>query len=156
MKFEAPMLVVNDINLSRKFYCDIFKVDVISDFGANITFTGGFSLQTRESWKEFIHMKDEDIVYHGNDMELYFEEDDMDTFLAHLNTFHDIKYVHEVQEHAWGQRVVRFYDPDFHILEVGESMEVVCQRFLKQGMSVEDVQKKTMYSIEFVRNCIPR
>jgi len=25
----------------------------------------------------------------------------------------------------WGQRVIRFYDPDMHIVEVGESLESV-------------------------------
>ena len=41
-----------------------------------------------------------------------------------------IEYVHPVKEHGWGQRVVRFYDPDKHIIEVGENMKVVsgCMR----------------------------
>ncbi len=34
-------------------------------------------------------------------------------------------------------RVVHFYDPDRHVIEVGENMNAVCQRFLDSGMSPE-------------------
>ena len=36
----------------------------------------------------------------------------------------DISYVHPLIEHSWGQKVVRFYDPVMHIIEVGEIDEV--------------------------------
>ena len=44
-----------------------------------------------------------------------------------------------VKEHSWGQRVVRFYDPDGHLIEVGESMRQVVHRFLAQGLTVAEV-----------------
>jgi len=55
-----------------------------------------------------------------------------------------------VIEHAWGQRVVRFYDPDMHIVEVGESMMNVCRRFKAQGMTLEEIVAKTMFPQEVV------
>lgn len=45
-------------------------------------------------------------------------------------------------EHSWGQRVVRFYDPDGHIIEVGEEMKMVVERFLASGMTMEDVSRR--------------
>ena len=53
-------------------------------------------------------------------MEVYFEEDDFDGFMEKLETFADIESVHPVYEHHLGHRVVRFYDPDFHIIKVGK------------------------------------
>ena len=47
-----------------------------------------------------------------------FEEEDLDAFCEHLKQF-DIFYVHPLFEHRWGQRVVRFYDPDGNLIEVG-------------------------------------
>ncbi len=35
-----------------------------------------------------------------------------------------------------------FYDPDGHIIEVGEAMKKVIQRFLKNGWSMEEISKK--------------
>ena len=50
--------------------------------------------------------------------------------------------------HLWGQRVIRFYDLDGHIIEVGESMKIVIQRFLSTGMTMEEISSKMDASIE--------
>ena len=57
-------------------------------------------------------------------------------------------------EHSWGQRVVRIYDPDKHIIEVGENIKIVCQRFLDSGMTVEQVAERMDVPMEFVNGCI--
>lgn len=53
-------------------------------------------------------------------------------------------------EHDWGQRVIRLYDPDRHMIEIGESMEYVARRFLKTGMSAEQVAEKTQLPLSQV------
>ena len=50
-------------------------------------------------------------------------------------------------EHGWGQRVVRFYDPDGHIIEVGEDLKMVIRRFLAAGMTMEEVSVKMDASV---------
>lgn len=50
----------------------------------------------------------------------------------------------------------RFYDPDGHLIEVGESLREVCKRFLKQGMSIENSVKRTMLPEKFIRSCSRR
>lgn len=65
----------------------------------------------------------------------------------------NITYVHQVKEYAWGQRVVRFYDPDQHILEVGENMKAVCQRFLNSGMSITETAVRMGVPEKYVRAC---
>ena len=66
----------------------------------------------------------------------------------------DIEYVHPIIEHSWGQRVVRFYDPDKHIIEVGENMKVVCKRFLDSGMTPEQVANRMDVPMKFVNTCM--
>ena len=80
-------------------------------------------------------------------MELYFEEEDFDGFIDKLKTYHDIEYVSDVIRHDWGQRVIRFYDPNGHIIEVGESMKMVVKRFLDSGMSMDEISLKMDVSI---------
>ena len=65
----------------------------------------------------------------------------------------DIAYVHPVKEHAWGQRAVRFYDPDRHILEVGENMKTVCRRFLDSGLTPEQTAARMDVPLKFVLGC---
>ncbi len=152
MKFKNPLLVVADMEKAKAFYLDILGLRVIMDFGANITLTGGVCLQSLDSWLQFIDSSADKIAFGGGDAEIYFEEDDFDAFLLHLDK-KNIEYVHPVMEHSWGQRVVRFYDPDHHIIEVGENMRAVCQRFLASGMTVEQVARRMDVPVKYVKAC---
>lgn len=151
MTFKNPMLVVTDMDKSVEFYKKVFGLRVIMDFGANKTLTGGLALQTAETYKEFIDTSD--ISFGGNNFELYFEEDDFNQFTDRLKGL-DIEYVHPVIEHSWGQRVVRFYDPDRHIIEVGENMKTVCRRFLNSGMTPEQVAERMDVPMKFINACM--
>ncbi len=150
MQYKGPMLVVNDIDKSVEFYENILGMSVILDFGANKTLTGGLALQTAETYKDFIDGRA--LCFGGNDFELYFEEDDFDNFISRLKSL-EIEYVHPVKEHAWGQRVVRFYDPDKHIVEVGENLKSVCRRFLESGMTPEQTAERMDVPLKFVNSC---
>lgn len=59
-----------------------------------------------------------------------------------------------MKEHTWGQRVVRFFDPDCHIIEVAESIRIVCKRFLDSGMTPEQVAERMNVPIKFVNGAI--
>lgn len=154
MEFKNPLIVVSDIKTSVAFYQKILGLNVVLDFGANVTLTGGLCLQTKSSWREFICVKDSEIRFGGKDAELYFEEDHFDVFAEKLAGFAEIEYVHPVSEHRWGQRVVRFYDPDCHIIEVGENIKSVCRRFATGGMAPGEVAKRMDVSLTFVREAL--
>lgn len=151
MKLKNPMLVVTDIDRTEEFYKRVLGLHVIMDFGANKTLTGGLALQTVETYGDFIGTNE--ISFGSNSFELYFEEDDFDKFADRLKEC-DVEYVHPVKEHSWGQRVVRFYDPDRHIIEVGENMKVVCRRFLESGMTPEQAAERMNVPVKFVKACM--
>ncbi|BCN32591.1 VOC family protein [Anaeromicropila herbilytica] len=148
MKLKNILFVVNDIEISKTFYRDLFGLMVLADFGENVVLTEGLVLQERKLWEKFIERK---IVIGGNDAELYFEENDIDGFLTKLeNSDFPIEYLNKCIEHDWGQRVIRIYDPDRHVIEIGESLEYVARRYLKTGMTVEQVAKKTQLPLSQV------
>lgn len=151
MKIKNPMLVVTDINKSLEFYIKVLGLHVIMDFGANKTLTGGLALQTLETQNEFIGT--DNVSFGSNSSEVYFEEDNFDKFADRLKKY-DVEYVHPIKEHSWGQRVVRIYDPDKHIIEVGENIKVVCKRFLDSGMTPEQVAERMDVPMKFVNACI--
>ncbi|WP_315081724.1 VOC family protein [uncultured Clostridium sp.] len=154
MKFTNPLIVVNDMEKAKQFYQEVLGLNVILDFGANVTLAGGISLQTKKSWMAFINKQEDEIQFECNNAELYFEEENFDSFIEKINNITDIQYVHPVIEHSWGQRVVRFYDLDKHIIEIGESMLVVCKRFMKSGLSIEETAKRMDVPVEYVQSCI--
>ena len=151
MEVKNPMLVVSDIDKTVEFYKKVLGLQVVMDFGANKTLTGGLALQTLDTYKDFIGKGD--ISFGGNNFEIYFEEDNFDKFTNNLRKC-DVQYIHPVKEHSWGQRVVRFYDPDRHIIEVGENMKVVCKRFIDSGMTPEQTAERMDVPVEYVNECM--
>ena len=107
MKYVCTVISVADISAARKFYEELFGVEVYQDYGRNIAFTCGLALQQDFDWLVSIPI-----------------------------------------EHSWGQRVIRFYDLDEHLIEVGEDMQMVVKRFLASGMTMEEVSAKMDVSIE--------
>ena len=151
MELKNPMLVVTDMDKTVAFYENVLGLQIVIDFGANKVLTGGLALQTLDTYQEFIDT--DDISFGGNNVEIYFEEDEFDKFVDSLRNC-DVQYVHPVKERAWGQRVVRFYDPDRHIIEVGENMKTVCKRFIDSGMTPEQTAERMDVPIEYVHACI--
>ena len=154
MKYEGTMIVVKDIECSKRFYQEVLGLEVVKDFGANVTLTGGDILQTLDTWKGFIQKQDSQILFENNAAELYFEEDEMDAFLEKLQQIPHIEYVNPVIEYSWGQRVVRFYDPDKHIIEVGENMTLFVRNLFGDGLSVDEIAAKMDVPVDFVRSCL--
>lgn len=141
MKLKNILFVVDDVERSKTFYRDLFGLEVITDLGENVILTEGLVLQEKKLWEKFI---ERNVSAGGNDAELYFEENDIDSFLEKLEKSNfDIEYLNKCIEHDWGQRVIRIYDPDKHVIEIGESLDYVARRLLKTGMTAEQVAKKT-------------
>ena len=117
MKLKNVLIVVKDIEKSRKFYHDLFDIDLVLDNDGNMILTEGLVLQDEKIWKSFL---DRDIVPKSNSCELYFEEQDIESFVEKLERLYpDIEYVNHLMTHSWGQRVIRFYDLDGNLIEVG-------------------------------------
>ena len=146
MKYTCMLISVANINAARKFYEDLFGLEVFQDYGRNIAFTCGLALQQDFDW--FMNLPKEKVLKKSNNTEIVFEEQDFDGFLNRLKEYPGIEYLGEVIEHSWGQRVIRFYDLDEHLIEVGEDMKMVIKRFLASGMSMEEVSAKMDVSIE--------
>ena len=71
MRLKNILIVVDDIEKSKKFYQDLFGLLVIRDFGENVILTEGLVLQERKTWEESIN---KDVTYGRNDAVLYFEK----------------------------------------------------------------------------------
>lgn len=120
MKLKNILLVVEDIEKSKQFYHDLFGLDTILDNDGNMILTEGLVLQEKKIWSEFLG---KEIVSKNNSCELYFEERDIGAFVEKLEKLYpSISYVNKLMTHTWGQKVVRFYDLDGNLIEVGTPM----------------------------------
>ena len=120
MKLKNILVVVKDIEKSKQFYHDLFGLDVVLDNDGNMILTEGLVLQDETIWKEFLG---KDIISEHNSCELYFEEKDIEAFVEKLEKLYpSIQYVNTLMTHSWGQKVIRFYDLDGNLIEVGTPM----------------------------------
>ena len=117
MKLRNILIVVKDIEKSKKFYHDLFGLGMVLDNDGNMILTEGLVLQDEKIWKTFLG---KDIIPENNSCELYFEERDIEAFVEKLERLYpSIQYVNRLMTHSWGQKVVRFYDLDGNLMEVG-------------------------------------
>lgn len=120
MKLKNVLIVVKDIEKSKQFYHDLFGLDKILDNGGNMILTEGLVLQDEKIWKNFLG---KEVVPESNSCELYFEEQNIEAFVEKLETLYpSVQYVNRLMMHSWGQKVVRFYDLDGNLIEVGTPM----------------------------------
>ena len=134
MEFQGALFAVRSMAVSRSFYETVLGRKVALDFGANLVFEGGPTLQ--EGFSALAGFPEERTVYRAHNAELYFESQDFDGDAARVKAA-GVELLHEVREYPWGQRVLRFYDPDGHIIELGEAMSTVVLRFLDHAWFAE-------------------
>jgi len=151
----STALFVRNIHVSKQFYRDVLGLTIVLDFGKNVIFTGGLAIwEIQESHiipKNLGLDKISDVSV--NRFELYFETENIAGVFSILKT-KSIRFLHEIHEEPWGQQTIRFFDPDNHLIEIGESMKQFVCGFNNKGMSIEDISKRTGVPIEEVKRLI--
>lgn len=122
MKLKNILIVVKDIEKSKQFYHDVFGLDMLVDNDGNMILTEGLVLQDEKIWKKSLG---KEIIPESNSCELYFEEGDIEAFVQKLEKLYpSVKCVNRLMMHSWGQKLIRFYDLDGNLIEVGTPMEM--------------------------------
>ena len=152
IQYQSSVLFVRDIQASRRFYEDALGQKVLMDHGPNVVYKGGFAIwQVDHAFQMiFEHAPDGTEPLGRQNFELYFEAVDLDAVGTRLSNA-GVEMVHPVREHPWAQRALRVYDPDGHIVEIGEPMSAVIPRFLAQGLTPEAVAERTSMPLPIVQ-----
>lgn len=151
MKLHSIVLFVKDIELSKTFYTKLIGLSVVHDFGNNVILSGGISIwQIQQS---HIISKELETVSNSNRFELYFEAENIDEINLKLEQ-NSVTLLHPIHTEPWGQRTIRFFDPDSHLIEIGEPLEVFVMNMSKQGLSPEQISTQSGIPIETVKNLL--
>jgi len=153
MKYVCPLITVSNIKLARDFYENVLDQKVKYDFGESITFYGDFAIHLQTHYKNLIDNRE--IKSGGNNFELYFESDSIELIVKKLKE-KEISFVHEIREQPWRQKVVRFYDLDKNIIEIGETLEHLSFRLKNEGLSIEQISMITNMPVDFVIDSIEK
>ncbi len=153
MKFICPLIVVEDIVKSRYFYETVLDQTVQADYGENVFFEGGFAIHQKKHFQSLINHAD--IISKSNHFELYFEHDRLEETAEKIKTL-GLEFVHEMKEQPWKQRVIRFYDYDKNLIEIGESMEHTAFRLYRADYSIDEICKITYLTREHVEKAVEK
>ena len=152
MKYQGCLLAVRNIPASKHFYENVLRQKAVMDIGIHMTFEG-FSLQ--QGYAELVDVAGDSVKEQSHNFQIYFEVENLDEIFDEMKSISGLQWVHEIKEYPWGQRDIRIYDPDKHIVEIAEDMNTVIKRFFSQGMSSEEVAERTMFPLEVVKQYEP-
>lgn len=117
MKLKNILIVTQDIENSARFYHDLFGLQTVLDNTGNKILTEGLVLQDKEIWENSLQKS---CIEKNNYCELYFEETNIEQFIEKLEILYpSIEYVTKLTALPWGKKIVRFYDLDGNLIEVG-------------------------------------
>ena len=151
MIYNSSVIFVRDIEVSKAFYTGLLGCTIEHDFGKNVIFHDGLAIWQIQDDHTIVQ---ELITSDGsNRFELYFETESLDNDHK-LLTEAGIKFLHEIKEEAWGQRTIRFFDPDNHLVEIGDTMRSFVQRLFKQGLTISQIKDKSGINTETITRLI--
>lgn len=156
LRYSGALIAVQDMAVSRRFYEDLLGQKVKFDFGQDVAFEGDFSLHLRSHFQTLLGDAARNPVPSSgrkHEGELFFETDEVEVVYQKLSAAR-VEFIHEVLEQPWGQRVMRLYDPDGFIVEIGETMDAVVRRFHAQGLSAPQVSARTSMPLDYVERVI--
>ncbi|MFW2331165.1 MAG: VOC family protein [Nitrospinota bacterium] len=148
--YKSSTIFVSNIASSRWFYETVLGLVPTIDANNYVAYEGGVAIWLQSIAGEAIHGEPYVGDLGSNNFELYFETEHLDMAWKKMEEI-GVKVHSKVEEHPWGQRSFRLYDPDDYIVEIGESMGSVVIR-LNKSMSVEEISKKTYLSKEAISN----
>jgi len=151
IRFHSPCVFVSDLTKARAFYEEALGQEPSLVLDGYVVYPG-FCLWRTDTAKK--HVFDDpapttDGPMGRDNLELYFEtehlEDAWDRVMPRAETIHPMK------RQPWGQRCFRVRDPEGHIVELAEPMEVVIRRLREDGKTTEEIITATMMDPAFVR-----
>jgi catechol 2,3-dioxygenase-like lactoylglutathione lyase family enzyme len=124
LTFINPVVFVRNIRVSKAFYAETLGLKVIGDHGPFVLFENHFSIHQAHElaatiWKANAP-SDADQPQGQHNLLLYFETSELESAFARLRN--KVRLIHPIERQAWGQSVFRFYDPDGHVIEIGEPL----------------------------------
>jgi catechol 2,3-dioxygenase-like lactoylglutathione lyase family enzyme len=123
--FYNTIVFVKDVERSKRFYRDVIGLRVESEFDSIVFFENRFTIHDGRALLETVFKRKPFGRSAGGrrNLEIYFETDDLAAaYKAVIEA--DAEVIHPIETQSWGQRVFRFYDPDRHLVEIGEAMHL--------------------------------
>jgi catechol 2,3-dioxygenase-like lactoylglutathione lyase family enzyme len=150
IRLHSSVLLTTDVKRLSAFYVQVLGQEVEHDFGACIILRCGLSLWQPSNDLTITAKLGYSCHPSGNkNLELCFETEAFEADVERLQAS-GIRWLHDLVEEPWGQRTVRFFDPDGNLVELGESIPAFIRRHYASGLSAQAVAEKTGVPLDTV------
>lgn len=151
MVFHSTVLFVANISQSIDFYIRLLNFSIVHDFGKNVILSQGITLW--EIQPEHIITKQLETKNNSNRFELYFEIENLSEISNKLVN-EGVRFLHTMHSEPWGQKTIRLFDPDNHLIEIGEPLDVFVNNMHNSGLTPAQISIKSGIPIETVDGLI--
>ncbi len=151
MKINSIAIFVKDIKRSKEFYTRNLGFSIEHDFGKNVILNSGLTIW--EIQPGHIINQNLKTTNDSNRFELYFEDNNIEALFNKLKMA-GVHFLHQVHEEPWGQRTFRFFDPDDHLIEIGEPLEIFVNNLKEKGLTDTQISERTGIPIDTVQKLI--
>lgn len=141
MRLTSTVLIVADIEAAVSVYREVLAQEIAAQGADEVAFSSGLSLR-QGAYPRRPPGKAGEGERIPPPMELYFETDDIDEVAGRIFEA-GLEILHPVAENPRGQRFMRFFDPDRHLIEVGEEVGAVVRREASFGVPAEMIAQRT-------------
>ncbi|MDD4108591.1 MAG: GNAT family N-acetyltransferase [Prolixibacteraceae bacterium] len=146
IRFHSPVIITRNFEKMKDFYCNVLQQSVKDGFGNCVTFENGLTIWQLKPEYPLAKLTGKCFSESGNNnLELCFETEDFED-TCNLIKSYAVKILHDKVEEAWGQFTIRFYDPENNLIELGESIPCFVKRLYKNGITPEEISKRTSVS----------
>jgi catechol 2,3-dioxygenase-like lactoylglutathione lyase family enzyme len=123
--FYNTIVFVKDINKSKKFYTEVIGLKIVNDYQTIVFFENHFTIHNGNNLLKTVFKRSplHNFKKGKKNIELYFETDNIEKAYKTIID-NKVKVIHAIEKQAWGQKVFRFYDPDNHLVEIGEAFHL--------------------------------
>lgn len=127
--FYNTIVFVRDLKASTEFYTKVLGLGVETEYDTIVFFENHFVLHDgRDICNTTFGERPERTEWGARNLLIYLETDDLEQ--AYQTVLQSgARIIHPITTQHWGQNVFRFFDPDGHIVEIGEAMHL---EYLKQ------------------------
>jgi hypothetical protein len=120
--FYNTIVFVSDMEKTRYFYENILSLKIEIDYGVLVIYENRLAIHESNKLQKTIFGKVQKRFFKKfgrKNIEIYLETNELEKMEMILEK-ENVRFIHKITRQEWGQKVLRCYDPDMHIVEIGE------------------------------------
>jgi catechol 2,3-dioxygenase-like lactoylglutathione lyase family enzyme len=114
---NSSIILTKNMERAIRFYREVLGLELQKQFETVAFFQDGLVIHDEAVYLNYIGGSDPSAA--GFKAVYYYIASDIDE-TARLLQEKNVEFIHRVEEQSWGERVIRFCDPDGNVIEIGD------------------------------------